>query len=83
MSGSVAEGVPLTVDDDLAKAVDFAKDADGLVPAIVQDAVDGTVLTVAYMDAEALRHTRCSQTEDHREAAAAFVEKRAPLFKGR
>ena len=35
------------------------------------------------MDAEALRHTRCSQTEDHREAAAAFVEKRAPLFKGR
>jgi len=35
------------------------------------------------MDAEALRHTRCSQTEDHREAAAAFVEKRAPVFKGR
>jgi 2-(1,2-epoxy-1,2-dihydrophenyl)acetyl-CoA isomerase len=35
------------------------------------------------MDAEALRHTRCAQTEDHREAAAAFVEKRAPAFKGR
>jgi 2-(1,2-epoxy-1,2-dihydrophenyl)acetyl-CoA isomerase len=35
------------------------------------------------MDAEALRHTRCAQTEDHREAAAAFVEKRAPVFKGR
>jgi len=35
------------------------------------------------MDAEALRHTRCTQTEDHREAAAAFVEKRAPAFKGR
>jgi 2-(1,2-epoxy-1,2-dihydrophenyl)acetyl-CoA isomerase len=35
------------------------------------------------MDAEALRHTRCAQTEDHREAAAAFVEKRAPIFKGR
>jgi 2-(1,2-epoxy-1,2-dihydrophenyl)acetyl-CoA isomerase len=35
------------------------------------------------MDAEALRHTRCSQTEDHREAAAAFVEKRKPVFKGR
>jgi len=35
------------------------------------------------MDAEALRHTRCGQTEDHREAAAAFVEKRAPVFKGR
>ena len=35
------------------------------------------------MDAEALRHTRCTQTEDHREAAAAFVEKRAPVFRGR
>jgi 2-(1,2-epoxy-1,2-dihydrophenyl)acetyl-CoA isomerase len=35
------------------------------------------------MDAEALRHTRCAQTDDHREAAAAFVEKRAPVFRGR
>jgi 2-(1,2-epoxy-1,2-dihydrophenyl)acetyl-CoA isomerase len=35
------------------------------------------------MDAEALRHTRCAQTEDHREAAASFVDKRAPVFKGR
>lgn len=53
----VAEGVPLTVDEALASEVDFAKDADGLVPAIVQDATDGTVLTVAYMDEEALRRT--------------------------
>ena len=45
------DGVPLSVDDDLVKAVDFAKSADGLVPAIVQDANDGTVLTVAYMAA--------------------------------
>ncbi len=50
-------GVPLTVDEELVGAVDFAKDADGLLPAIVQDATDGTVLTVAYMDAEALRRT--------------------------
>lgn len=51
------EGVALSVDEDLAAAVDFHKDADGLVPAVVQDAVDGTVLTVAYMDTEALRRT--------------------------
>ena len=45
------------VDDELVKEVDFAKSGDGLVAAIVQDATDGTVLTVAYMDAEALRRT--------------------------
>ena len=52
-------GVPLTVDEDLVQAVDFSK-GDGLVPAIVQDASDGTVLTVAYMDEEALRRTLSS-----------------------
>ena len=51
------EGIALTVDEDLVAVVDFAKDADGLVPAIVQDATDGTVLTLAYMNAEALRRT--------------------------
>jgi phosphoribosyl-AMP cyclohydrolase len=30
---------------------------DGLLPAIVQDTTDGTVLMLAYMDAEALRRT--------------------------
>jgi 2-(1,2-epoxy-1,2-dihydrophenyl)acetyl-CoA isomerase len=35
------------------------------------------------LDAEGLRHIRCAETEDHREAAAAFVEKRPPQFKGR
>jgi phosphoribosyl-AMP cyclohydrolase len=54
--GAAPHGIGLAVDDDLVKAVDFAK-ADGLVPAIVQDASDGTVLTLAYMDAEALRRT--------------------------
>ena len=34
------------------------------------------------LDLEAANHIRCSQTDDHREAAAAFVEKRAPVFKG-
>src|ERR1700691_987478 len=51
-----AAGISLTFDDELVNQVDFAK-GDGLVPAIVQDAADGTVLTVAYMDAEALRRT--------------------------
>jgi len=35
------------------------------------------------MDAEALRHTRCTTTEDHKEAASAFVAKRNPVFTGR
>ena len=55
-ASAVPEGVPLAFDEELARAVDFAK-GDGLVPAIVQDAADGTVLTVAYMDTEALRRT--------------------------
>jgi len=37
----------------------------------------------AVMDAEAMRHTRCATTADHREAAAAFVAKRPPVFAGR
>lgn len=34
-------------------------------------------------DAEALHHSLASATEDHKEASAAFVEKRAAAFKGR
>jgi phosphoribosyl-AMP cyclohydrolase len=56
-ASAVPEGVALSYDEDLVAAMDFGKDADGLVPAVVQDAADGTVLTVAYMDAEALRRT--------------------------
>lgn len=36
--------------------LDFAKQG-GLVPVIVQDAADGTVLMLAYMNEEALRRT--------------------------
>ena len=33
-------------------------------------------------DGEAIHHTRCGDTEDHKEAARAFVEKRKPTFRG-
>jgi 2-(1,2-epoxy-1,2-dihydrophenyl)acetyl-CoA isomerase len=35
------------------------------------------------LDLEALHHTRTGFTEDHKEAARAFVDKREPVFKGR
>jgi 2-(1,2-epoxy-1,2-dihydrophenyl)acetyl-CoA isomerase len=35
------------------------------------------------LDLEAWHHARCGMTEDHREAAKAFVEKREPVFRGR
>jgi phosphoribosyl-ATP pyrophosphohydrolase/phosphoribosyl-AMP cyclohydrolase len=37
---------------------DIAFDEDGLVPCVIQDWASGEVLTLAYMDAEALRRTR-------------------------
>jgi 2-(1,2-epoxy-1,2-dihydrophenyl)acetyl-CoA isomerase len=36
-----------------------------------------------HLDLEAWHHTRTGMTEDHREAAQAFVAKRDPVFKGR
>jgi phosphoribosyl-ATP pyrophosphohydrolase/phosphoribosyl-AMP cyclohydrolase len=42
----------------LPEALHFGPD--GLVPAIVQDATDGTVLMLAYMNEEALAMTRCT-----------------------
>jgi 2-(1,2-epoxy-1,2-dihydrophenyl)acetyl-CoA isomerase len=35
------------------------------------------------MDLEVTHHVHCGQTEDHREATKAFVEKREPTFHGR
>jgi 2-(1,2-epoxy-1,2-dihydrophenyl)acetyl-CoA isomerase len=36
----------------------------------------------ACFDAEAMHHSRCGDTADHKEAAKAFVEKRKPAFLG-
>ena len=35
------------------------------------------------MDLEATHHVHCGQTEDHRNATKAFVEKKEPVFNGR
>ena len=54
--GAPPAGIPLTVtDEELLAAVAF--DDRGLVPAVVQDAAGGDVLTVAYMNEESLRRT--------------------------
>lgn len=47
----------------------------------MNDALHGSL--VDSLDAEAFRHVRCSMTEDHKEAADAFMQKRKPVFKGR
>jgi 2-(1,2-epoxy-1,2-dihydrophenyl)acetyl-CoA isomerase len=44
-------------------------------------AEEGTLSDV--LDSEAYGMMRCRQTEDHAEAARAFVEKRTPVFRGR
>jgi len=37
----------------------------------------------AVLQLEAMHQARPAMTEDHREAARAFAEKRRPVFKGR
>jgi len=49
------EATPTAVDAD--PCADVAFGPDGLVPAVVQDAGDGAVLMLGYMDPEALRRT--------------------------
>jgi 2-(1,2-epoxy-1,2-dihydrophenyl)acetyl-CoA isomerase len=47
------------------------------------NAAEGGGTLPELLDLEAWHHTRCGLTEDHREAAKAFVEKREPVFRGR
>ena len=42
----------------MSESVHLAFDDDGLLPAVAQDAGTGEVLTLAYVDAEALERTR-------------------------
>ncbi|MDG2112764.1 MAG: enoyl-CoA hydratase-related protein [Actinomycetota bacterium] len=49
-----------------------------------QNYLDGEVLGFTdYITAESARHARISASDDCREAFAAFVEKRTPVFRGR
>jgi len=52
-SGRVA--TPIAASEDELALVSFGPD--GLVPAVVQDAADGAVLMLGYMDEEAVRRT--------------------------
>lgn len=54
----------------------------GHIKANLNAAEQGATLAQA-LDHEAIRHIRCGMTEDHLEAAHAFVEKRAPKFVNR
>ena len=76
-------------DDDLeARALAFALELAngprvtlGYMKENLNHAITGTLESA--LDLEALHHTLSAATDDHREAAAAFVEKREPRFIGR
>jgi 2-(1,2-epoxy-1,2-dihydrophenyl)acetyl-CoA isomerase len=53
----------------------------GFMKQNLNHAITGTLESA--LDLEALHHTMSAGTDDHREAAAAFVEKREPRFIGR
>lgn len=89
------EALTLGIVNKVVDAADLAAETWAMASRIAQ----GPRLALAYMkhnlnaaesgtlgevlDLEALHHFRCAITEDHREAARAFVEKRAPKFTGK
>ncbi len=74
-------------------------DLEGACGELASGLAQGPAVTLGYMkrninaaeteslervlDLEATHHARCGMTEDHLEAATAFVEKRTPVFRGR
>jgi len=66
------------------RAVRLAGFAPLTLNAIKENLNDSPDLDFAQqLDREADRHVRCAYTEDAREAARAFLEKRPPVFQGR
>jgi 2-(1,2-epoxy-1,2-dihydrophenyl)acetyl-CoA isomerase len=66
-----------------AKALRVAGFAPLTVRAIKDNLNDALEVGFAeQLDREADRHVRCGRTDDAREAAAAFLEKRPPVFRG-
>ena len=63
------------------RLVGFAPLSAAAIKANLNDSLD--VGFAEMLDREAERHVRCSLTEDSKEAAAAFLAKRTPVFKGR
>ena len=85
--GLVTRAVPAA--ETFAVALALARDlaagptlAHGRIKANIAAAEAGRSLAEC-LDLEAGNFVRCADTEDHREAAAAFVEKRPPVFRGR
>lgn len=84
--GLVSRVVPdAALDAETAKLARTLADGAGVAQGYIKKNINAAEhLPLAdVMDLEAIHHTRCAGTADHREAAAAFVAKRAPVFTGR